>query len=278
MQIVDTVAQFRSLRARLALPVGFVPTMGALHAGHLALVQRARAECGAVAVSIFVNPLQFGPNEDFARYPRAPERDCELLSAHNVDVVFMPSQDVMFPITPKISVDPGSLAMHFEAISRAGHFRGVATVVLKLLNIVAPEKAYFGKKDAQQLAIIRRMVRDFDIPVEIVGCDTVRDADGLALSSRNAYLSADERRAAGNLSRALRAIADGLAQGQVDIEKLLAQAAQLLPPLRPDYLGVVRPDEFQPLQIAPPHSDLLAVGAAFAGNTRLIDNIQVQTP
>lgn len=278
MQIVETVAQLRSLRTRLASPVGFVPTMGALHAGHLSLVQRARAECGAVVVSIFVNPLQFGPNEDFARYPRAPERDCELLSAQNVDVIFMPSQDVMFPSAPEFSVDPGSLGMHLEAISRAGHFRGVATVVLKLLNIVAPEKAYFGKKDAQQLAIIRRMVRDFDIPVEIVGCDTVRDADGLALSSRNAYLSADERRAAGNLSRALRAIADGLAQGQVDIEKLLTQAAQLLPPLRPDYLGVVRPDEFQRLKIAPPNSDLLAVGAAFAGNTRLIDNIQVQTP
>lgn len=278
MQVVRDERELRARRAQLPEPVGFIPTMGALHAGHLSLVERARSECASVVVSIFVNPLQFGPSEDYGRYPRTPERDCELLAAQQVDLTFMPTQAAMYPVSPVVSVDPGDLDKHFEGARRPGHFRGVATVVLKLLHMVTPQRAYFGQKDAQQLAIIQGMVRDLNVPVEIVSCPTVREQDGLALSSRNAYLSPAERSAAARLSTALRGIAERLRAGETDIHDMIAHATRLLPPLEPDYLGVVVPDAFVPLATAPPKSHLLVVGAALAGKTRLIDNIEAQTP
>jgi pantoate--beta-alanine ligase len=278
MQVVRGIPELHALREKLPEPIGFVPTMGALHAGHAALVQRARSECASVVASIFVNPMQFGPQEDFTRYPRAFERDRELLETHGVDVVFTPEQSAMYPQKPTVKIDPGELGSYFEGASRPGHFAGVALVVLKLFHLVRPQQAFFGQKDAQQLAIIRRMVRDLSMPIEVVSCATVREPDGVALSSRNAYLSPAERRAAVNLSAALQRIAHALAAGQTDIRAVIASASETLAPLRCDYLGVVEPDAFVPLAAAPPRTSLLAVGAAFAGDTRLIDNVAVQTP
>jgi len=262
----------------LAEPVGLVPTMGALHAGHLALVRAACERCKSVVVSIFVNPLQFGPQEDFARYPRRLAHDRELLSSAGVSAIFAPSVEEMYAQPPLVTVDPGSIGEHLEGERRPGHFRGVATVVLKLLELVRPQYAFFGQKDAQQLAVVQRMVSDLNCDTEIVSCPTVREPDGLALSSRNAYLSADERRAAPRLFQTLRAVAERLSAGRTDVPALLAELTPELSPLRPDYLAVVRPEEFLPLAAAPPGATLLAVGAAFAGKTRLIDNIAVKTP
>jgi pantoate--beta-alanine ligase len=278
MEVAVTVRELGSVRARLNAPVGLVPTMGALHAGHASLIERARRECACVVVSTFVNPLQFGPSEDFNAYPRSLEEDRVLLESLNVDVMFAPSIAVMYPQKLDVFVEPTLLAQHLEGERRPGHFRGVATVVLKLFNLVAPHRAYFGEKDAQQLAVIQRMVADLNLPVEIVSCETVREPDGLALSSRNAYLTAAERRSAPHLHAALRLIADGLGAGRGDVAALVAAARAALAPLREDYLAVVRPEEFRPLPDAPPATDLLVVGAAFAGRVRLIDNLKVRTP
>lgn len=278
MQVVTTIRALRALRLALPGPVGLVPTMGALHRGHGAIVRRARAECASVIVSIFVNPTQFGPKEDYAHYPRPVEADAALLAAEHTDVLFRPSAHEMYPDAPVVVVDPGRLGASFEGERRPGHFRGVATIVLKLLQIAQPDRAYFGRKDAQQLAIIDRMVREFDLATTIVGCETVRDADGLALSSRNLYLDDAQRAAAPGLHRALQQVAEALSRGQREIEPLLESAALLLPPLRRDYLGVVDPRDFTPLGQAAAGAQLLVVGAAFAGNTRLIDNIGVKTP
>lgn len=278
MHLVTRLSELRDARAQLPSPVGFVPTMGALHAGHTSLVERARAQCKAVVVSVFVNPLQFGPNEDFAAYPRNADDDRRALETLGVDLLYVPDASEMYPRQLDVFVEPTSLAQHFEGAKRPGHFRGVATVVCKLCNMIQPQRAYFGEKDAQQLAVIRRMVEDLDILIEIVACPTLRDPDGLALSSRNAFLSAHERHEAPRLHAALRALADQLAAGVRDVPAALATASALLAPLREDYLGVVLPDEFRPLQVAPAASRLLAVGAAYAGQTRLIDNLKVQTP
>ena len=278
MEVAVTVRELGSVRARLNAPVGLVPTMGALHAGHASLIERARRECACVVVSTFVNPLQFGPSEDFNAYPRSLEEDRVLLESLNVDVMFAPSIAVMYPQKLDVFVEPTLLAQHLEGERRPGHFRGVATVVLKLFNLVAPHRAYFGEKDAQQLAVIQRMVADLNLPVEIVSCETVREPDGLALSSRNAYLTAAERRSAPHLHAALRLIADGLGAGRGDVAALVAAARAALAPLREDYLAVVRPEEFRRLPDAPPATDLLVVGAAFAGRVRLIDNLKVRTP
>jgi pantoate--beta-alanine ligase len=278
MEVVTHAQQLRLAREHLPVPVGFVATMGALHAGHASLIERARRECASVVVSLFVNPLQFAPNEDFNSYPRSLDDDKELLASLSVDVVFAPSIHVMYPQKLDVFVEPTLLAQHLEGERRPGHFRGVATIVLKLLNLIAPQKAYFGEKDAQQLAVIRRMVSDLDVALEIVSCETIREPDGLALSSRNAYLTGSERRNAPNLFGALQLIQEQLAAGRREIDPVVAAARSVLAPLREDYLAVVRPDEFRPLSSAPAASSLLAVGAAFVGRTRLIDNLKVQTP
>jgi pantoate--beta-alanine ligase len=278
MEVAVTVGELASARARLNAPLGLVPTMGALHAGHASLIERARRECASVVVSVFVNPLQFGPGEDFNTYPRSVEEDRAVLESLNVNVMFAPSMAVMYPQKLDVFAEPTLLAQHLEGERRPGHFRGVATVVLKLFNLVAPRRAYFGQKDAQQLAVIQRMVADLNLPVEIVSCETLREPDGLALSSRNAYLTAAERRSAPHLYAALRLVAGGLGAGRRDVASLIAAARAALAPLREDYLAVVRPEEFRPLPDAPPATDLLVVGAAFAGRVRLIDNLKVRTP
>jgi pantoate--beta-alanine ligase len=278
VRVVRSAPDLRSARAGLAAPVGFVPTMGALHAGHASLVARARAECASVVASVYVNPLQFGPREDLARYPRTFDADAATLERLGTDVLFAPTDDVMYPPGAQSTIDPGQIAAQLEGELRPSHFRGVATVVLKLFNLVAPQRAYFGQKDAQQLAVVRQMTADLDLPVQIVGCPIVREADGLALSSRNAFLSTEERRDAVNLSHALQIVAQALVDGQTDIQRLIAAATELLAPLRLDYIAVVDPRSFAPLDTAPPASDLLVVGAAYCGATRLIDNVGVRTP
>jgi len=258
-------------------PVGFVPTMGALHSGHESLFERARAECASVVASIYVNPRQFGAGEDFAKYPRSFDDDAAMLERRGVDALFAPGDDEMYPSGSQTSVDPGPIAQHLEGEFRPGHFRGVATIVSKLFNLIAPDRAYFGRKDAQQLAVIRRMVADFDLSVEIVDCPTVRERDGLAVSSRNRLLSDAERRDAAGLSRALTFIVEALRGGTRDLGAVLRGAALELGPLRAEYLALVDPAQFVPLTHVPAGADLLAVGAAYCGATRLIDNMQVHT-
>src|SRR5262249_16905411 len=202
MQVIETIAAFREVRSRHAR-LGLVPTMGYLHEGHLSLVRRAKQECGVVAVSIFVNPTQFGPNEDFARYPRDFERDLALLKKEQTDLIFAPSGAEIYPPGHATAVEVGAVTYVLEGAVRPGHFRGVATVVCKLFNIVQPTRAYFGQKDAQQTVVISKMARDLDMPVEVTVCPTVREPDGLAMSSRNMYLAGDARRAATELYRAL---------------------------------------------------------------------------
>ncbi len=285
MKRIETIGEMRAARDALAAPVGFVATMGALHAGHESLVARARAECASVVVSVFVNPLQFGPHEDYARYPRALEADGEKLARLGADVLFAPAAAEMYPPDSGFAVTPGSVAAHLEGERRPYFFSGVATVVLKLFNIVRADRAYFGQKDAQQLAVIRQMVADLDLAIDVVGCPTVRESDGLALSSRNAYLNADERREAVRLSHALELIArrlsaapNPLAPHAQDVTRVIQEAEATLPPLKLDYLAVVDPRRFEALTRLPPKTPLLAVGAAFAGTTRLIDNVEFRTP
>ncbi len=278
MHTVRSVADARRARAALPHPIGFVPTMGALHAGHESLVARARRECASVIASVFVNPLQFGPAEDLERYPRSPEADAAALEKAGVDLLFMPSREEMYPPGAQSVVAPGAVAKYLEGERRPGFFGGVATVVLKLFNITAPDIAYFGQKDAQQLAVVRRLVADFDLPIAITACSTVREADGLALSSRNAYLTPSERCDAPRLYKALARVAAALHGGARDVDAALAQAEADLPPLKLDYLAVVEPAVFAPLHEAPLGRELLVLGAVFAGTTRLIDNLEVTTP
>lgn len=263
------------MRSELRGTVGFVPTMGFLHEGHMSLVRAARTENDHVFVSIFVNPAQFGPNEDLATYPRDPERDLKLLTEAGVDYVFMPAVEEMYPPGFEATVDVGSVAVPLEGRSRPGHFRGVATVVLKLLNIVQPDRAYFGRKDAQQLVVVRKLVKDLDVPVEIRAIPTVREADGLALSSRNTYLSTpEEREAALVLSRALALATRMWAEGTRDASAI-RQAMESLIVANPlatiDYVSVAHPETLQELdQIDGPALVSMAVRI---GRTRLIDNV-----
>jgi len=271
MEIVRTVAAMRAAVA--GRRVGFVPTMGYLHEGHLSLVREARARADVVVVSIFVNPTQFGPNEDLARYPRDLERDVAMLSKEGVDLVFAPEANEIYPAGARTFVEVEGLSDRLEGASRPGHFRGVATVVTKLFEIVRPEVAVFGQKDAQQALVIRRMVRDLMIDVEVVVAPTKRDEDGVALSSRNVYLSADERRAAGAIPRALAAARRALAQGERDPERIVVAARTVLdaePLLRLDYLALVDAETLDPLERA--RGEMLLAVAVFAGKTRLIDN------
>jgi len=277
MQIIPTIAEMRAAlrtsyqRERI---IGFVPTMGALHEGHLSLVRAAKRKCHVVVVSIFVNPTQFAPGEDFTRYPRTFDADCTALEKEKIDFLFAPSAEEMYPPGATTYVKVEEIADRLCGRSRPGHFRGVATVVSKLFNIVQPDFAFFGLKDAAQFAVIRRMVRDLNIPVEIVGCPIVRESDGLAMSSRNVYLSGEERRQALVLSRALKNVEESFHAGECDTQKLIALAKQVIaaePAVRLDYFEIVDPDSLKPLSTIGDQPALAAV-AAFVGNTRLIDN------
>jgi pantoate--beta-alanine ligase len=275
---METVRDLLSLRDRVGAArregrrVGFVPTMGALHEGHLALVRRARAECGFVAVSIFVNPLQFGPSEDFARYPRRLDADAALLAPAGADLLYAPEPDVFFPAGFSTAVEVSGMTSGGEGSVRPGHFRGVATVVAKLLLQVAPDAAYFGRKDLQQVSVIRRMVRDLDFPVAVIAADTVRERDGLAMSSRNAYLSADERLRAAAFPRTLVAASAGAAEG-ADARALERNTRSALEAagFEVDYVEAVDPETMErPDRI---RRGLALSAAVRVGKTRLIDNV-----
>jgi pantoate--beta-alanine ligase len=279
MEIVSTAAELRR-RLAGARRVAFAPTMGNLHAGHLSLMRIAREHGDTVVASIFVNRLQFGPNEDFERYPRTMDADIAGLESVGVDVLFAPDERVMYPVAQSYRVDPGPLATDLEGAFRPGFFHGVCTVVLKLFNLVAPGVAVFGRKDRQQLEIVRGMVEQFNMPIDIVGVETVRAADGLALSSRNSYLSAAERTEAPHLYRVLRTTADAITGGRRDYATLESAARAELASRgwKPDYvsvrtaagLGIPRPDD----SLAAP--GLVVLGAARLGATRLIDNVDVR--
>jgi pantoate--beta-alanine ligase len=259
------------VKARGQGSVALVPTMGALHEGHRSLIREARARADQTVVSIFVNPLQFSPNEDFSRYPRTFDADLEACRAEGVDVVFAPAADDMYPPDRQVSVQSGEMGAIVEGAVRPGHFDGVLTVVLKLFNLVQPDVAIFGQKDAQQLAMIRRMVADLDLPIDIVGAPTVREPDGLALSSRNRYLSADERQVALALSTALRAGAAESVPSKIRAAALAVLEAAA-PRLALDYLVLVDPATFAVVNASYRGEAVLAV-AAKVGTTRLIDNV-----
>jgi pantoate--beta-alanine ligase len=274
VQVLTTIAQVREARAAIDGSVGLVPTMGALHEGHLALVRAARAANERVFVSIFVNPTQFGPNEDFAAYPRNTERDLDLLRAADVDFAFMPSPEEIYPPGFDTAVDAGSIAQPLEGAHRPGHFLGVATVVLKLLNVVRPARAYFGRKDAQQLAVIRHVVRDLDLDVEIVPVETVREPDGLAMSSRNAYLSPAERQSALVLWNALTLAREMWTRGARDAEAFRKRMRELIEEeesARIDYVSVADPETLR--EVDRIQGPVLVSLAVRIGRTRLIDNI-----
>jgi pantoate--beta-alanine ligase len=277
LQVLQTVAQMRAAR-KGAGDLGLVPTMGFLHAGHLSLVERARAECAAVAVSIFVNPTQFGPSEDLSRYPRDLPRDLGMLEAAGVDLVFAPGPSEIYPPGFATEIRVGGVTDVLEGAVRPGHFAGVTTVVAKLFNIVQPTRAYFGQKDAQQSVVIRQLVRDLDIPVELVVAPTVREADGLALSSRNSYLTPQQRAAAPSIFRALSA-ARTLFEGGERNAEALRQAMRTtlsgLPDLRIDYASVADPETLRELQTV--DREALASIAVRLGTTRLIDNLLLGT-
>lgn len=254
--------------------VGLVPTMGALHAGHISLVRAARAKADVVVASVFVNPTQFGLNEDFAKYPRSFENDAAMLSAEKTDYLFCPSVDEMYPAGSTAWVEVEGISDKLDGRSRPGHFRGVTTVVAKLFNIVEPDLAFFGQKDAAQAAVIRKMVRDLNFDVAIVVCPIVREPDGLAMSSRNAYLSLEERKQATVLSRSLERVQTLAAQGECDAARLAAAGKQVMgkePAVRLDYFEVVSADTLDPVADIS-HGALVAV-AAYVGSTRLIDNV-----
>ena len=273
MRLIRTIAEFRTWRASIDGSLGLVPTMGYLHEGHLSLVRAARRDSAQVVASIFVNPAQFGPNEDLARYPRDEARDLALLEAERVDAVFAPDEAEIYPSGYATYVAVECLTDRLEGASRPTHFRGVTTVVLKLLNIIQPDRAYFGQKDAQQIAVIRRMVRDLDLPVDIVGLPIVREDDGLAMSSRNVYLSAEQREAALVLSRALRLVSEQYAAGERNAE-VLRDAMRVLIATEPlaqvDYISIADAETLDEIERV--GGPALASLAVRFGATRLIDN------
>jgi pantoate--beta-alanine ligase len=274
MKVVNGVAEMRAMRRGLTGAVGFVPTMGYLHEGHLALVRRACSENETVVVSIFVNPTQFGAGEDFEAYPRDPERDLALLDREEVDVVFMPPAEEMYPARFSTWVDVQQITERLEGASRPHHFRGVATVVAKLFNIVEPTRAYFGQKDAQQLIVIRRMVSDLNMNLDIVAVPTVREPDGLAMSSRNTYLSPEERQAALVLWQALGLVNRLWSEGERDAHKIRQEMAALIgsePLARVDYISVADAGSLE--ELAGINHPALVSLAVRIGKTRLIDNI-----
>jgi pantoate--beta-alanine ligase len=275
VRVVHTVREVReALRPVRGGLIGLVPTMGALHAGHEKLIQTARVGCEVVVVSIFVNPLQFGPNEDYNRYPRSFDGDLAMCERNGVDLVFAPAVEEMYPARQFTFVEVAGISEHLCGKFRPGHFRGVATVVLKLLNIVQPHSAYFGEKDMQQLQVIRRMVADLNLPVSIVGVPTVREPDGLARSSRNNYLNVEERAAAPALYRALQEAAARIRSGERDGSKIRAAGLAILsasPLIRVEYFEIVDADELQP--VATIDGPVRVAAAIWIGKTRLIDNV-----
>lgn len=276
MKVLKTKTAFRDARAEFRT-LGFAPTMGFLHEGHLSLMRRAKTECGAAAASIFVNPTQFAAGGDFDSYPRALERDLELLKSAGVDLVFTPTPDEMYPDGFDAKIEIGGVSEGLEGSSRPGHFSGVATVVTKLLNIVQPTRAYFGQKDAQQVAVIKKLVRDLDMPFEIVAVPTVREADGLAMSSRNSYLGADQRQAASVLYRALIAAKTRFEGGERDAEILRQIILEVLasePMAKTDYASLADPDTLKELQTVGASGALVSL-AVQVGPARLIDNILI---
>ena len=277
MKVIETIGVMKRVRPELAEPVGFIPTMGYLHEGHLALVRQARAENLSVVVSIFVNPTQFGPQEDFDKYPRDPEHDLVLLEKEKTDVVFMPSVAEMYPPQFNSWVEVGKVAERLEGASRPGHFRGVTTVVAKLFNIVQPTKAYFGQKDAQQLVVIKKMVADLNMNLEIVTVHTVREPNGMAMSSRNAYLNHKELKAAVILYQALTLAQQLWSQGEIDAQTICQEMTALIqkqPLANIDYISIADAETLDELDtVNPPALVSLAVKI---GKTRLIDNVVLE--
>ncbi len=276
MQVIKTITEMRQYRDQTAATMGFVPTMGYLHEGHISLVKRAKEENIAVAVSIFVNPTQFGPKEDFKNYPRDIERDLVMLEPYT-DVVFIPSDEEMYPENYATWVIVQGITEVLEGASRPGHFNGVSTVVNKLFNIVQPTKAYFGQKDAQQLSVIRKMVKDLNMPLEIVACPTIREADGLAMSSRNTYLTPEQRRGAPVLYRALLLAKDMVAKGEWDagaIRKAMTELIQKEPLAVVDYVSLADNETLKEIHRVKLPS-LVSMAVKF-GKTRLIDNVVLE--
>ncbi|MBE9483170.1 MAG: pantoate--beta-alanine ligase [Chloroflexi bacterium] len=277
MKVVETIGEMKRVRLELSEPVGFVPTMGYLHKGHLALVRRARAENPSVVVSIFVNPTQFGPREDFDSYPRNPQRDLDILEKEKIDTVFMPSVDEMYPPQFNSWIEVGKVTERLEGASRPGHFRGVTTVVAKLFNIIQPTKAYLGQKDAQQLLVIKKMVADLNMNTEIVTFPIVREPDGLAISSRNTYLNIEERQGATILYQALRLAQQLYSHGEKGAERLRQEMIALIekePLATIDYVSVAHAETLEELDIVNP--PVLVSLAVQIGSTRLIDNIVLE--
>ncbi len=277
MKVCHTIDEMRAARQaarREGRTLALVPTMGALHEGHLSLVRMAKAQCDLVVVSIFINPLQFGPGEDLARYPRSFDRDRELLEREGADLIFAPTAEEMYPAGAVTYVTVEGLSDKLCGRSRPGHFRGVTTVVSKLFHIVEPDRAFFGQKDAAQSTIIRRMVRDLNIPVQVVIGPIVREADGLAMSSRNAYLDAPQRRSALALHRSLSAVQKSFDRGERKVQALIEAGKQVFaedPSVRLDYFEIVDPETLDPVDDLS-HGALVVV-AAFVGKARLIDNV-----
>jgi pantoate--beta-alanine ligase len=270
----DEMRRFCAEARTAGRTIGFVPTMGALHEGHLSLLRRAREDNALAVASVFVNPTQFGPGEDFSRYPRQVEQDLVLCGSAGIDAVFVPEAEDMYRSGAVTFVEPGPVSGHLEGMSRPGHFRGVCTVVAKLFNIVGPDRAYFGQKDAQQAAVLCRMVLDLDFGVEVVVCPTVREPDGLAMSSRNRYLKPEEREAAlslyGALQKAQQMVSEG-AEMATEVAAAMAEEIIANPLCDLDYAAVVDPDTFE--DISRLNRPALAAVAAVVGRTRLIDNL-----
>ncbi|MDP9111229.1 MAG: pantoate--beta-alanine ligase [Candidatus Eremiobacteraeota bacterium] len=273
MNVAASIGEARAMLAELPRPLGFVPTMGALHAGHLKLVAAARSQCATVAASVFVNPMQFGPDEDFERYPRDFNGDRSKLAAAGVALLFAPERSEIYPAGFSTSIDVGAAGKGFEGDARPTHFTGVATVVAKLLNIMQPDVLFVGQKDAQQSAVLRRLVRDLDFPVRVEVVATERESDGLALSSRNAYLNQAERAAAPSLQAALRVTLDALESGESKTRAIDRGRKTLDPLAQFEYLDVVSADTFEPMERFKPPAFI--IGAARFGETRLLDNLWV---
>ena len=280
-RVIESIAKLRAAVAtarQQGLSVGFVPTMGALHAGHGSLIAAARRDCGFLVISIFVNPLQFDRKDDLEKYPRTLDADLALCSRLGADIVFAPPVAEIYPAPQVCIIHVGSVGEHLCGRYRPGHFDGVATVVMKLFQIVVADRAYFGEKDAQQLAVIRHLVRDFNVTVAIAAVATVRESDGLAISSRNARLNSAERRLAPALYRMLREAERLIGAGAVDAAAVRSEAARLLPAdpqLRLEYLDIVDPEDIQPVERV--DGPVLVAGALWVGSTRLIDNVRVVT-
>ena len=275
MRVFETVDDIRSFRRRLTGTVGFVPTMGYLHQGHVSLIRKSKQLCDHTIVSIFVNPTQFGPSEDYDSYPRDIERDIRILSSEGVDAVFSPSVQEMYPLGMDVIVDPGPIANKLEGARRPGHFKGVATIVCKLFNIIGPDMAFFGQKDAQQIVVLHRVVTELHIPVKLVPCPTVREDDGLAMSSRNVYLTPEERLVAPTLYQALMLVRDRWLAGETSCDNLKNAARELLsqqPLIRLEYISIADPYTLEELDSLAGNKALVSL-AAYIGRARLIDNI-----